>query len=585
MSDYTPTGKPQEGSRYVSKDIRDEFILIKNSVNSKADFTTPVYTTQVTYNVSPIAPTPASGDNSTKVATTEFVQDATLNAALPTQTGNSGKFLTTNGTDSSWGTVSQVPSQTTHSGKYLTTDGSTSSWGTISVVPDQSGHSGKVLTTNGTAASWTADFADLGSNTFTGAQNTARATVAAHATTADIWSAAGNEIDFTGTATITDFPDAPQAGASRILHIASTPTFTNNANITIHGGANYTAAAGDTATIHALTVSTFKLIPPAPPANSAIDLWGTAASTKYPVSAWEKIVNTSNSTGLGGTYSCVSYSGSEDLFIASDSSAANTFVASSVDGSSWTLRDTTSSGKWAIGSDGVTFLMCDLTPGLTIKTPGSSDWTSGGTNLPGNPNTDARNAPVSPGLATFLICGASGTIYRTTNRGGIWTSETFPGTGPGALFWIADASLLWGYSATTTAYTSATGTTGSWTARTLPEAPSSSTSFWMSFGYLCYRSTTDKIYITNDAINWTDISITHASSIPLMRINGVYGVIDAVRSYNVYNGVTVNRSNSDVIADSTTMRSDTNGNGTYLISQKTSDSIIVINGSDKAAFI
>ena len=59
--------------------------------------------------------------------------------------------------------------------------------------------------------------AGRGANTFTGAQNFARATVASHATTADIWGAAGNQIDWTGTATTTAFPAAPQAGAERVL--------------------------------------------------------------------------------------------------------------------------------------------------------------------------------------------------------------------------------------------------------------------------------------------------------------------------------------------------------------------------------
>jgi flagellar basal body rod protein FlgF len=91
------------------------------------------------------------------------------------------------------------------------------------------------------------------------ALNTARATVVSHATDSDIWNAAGNEIDFTGTATVTDFPDAPQAGASRILHCAAACTFTNNANIAVQGAANYTAAAGDIVTVHAITTSTFRI--------------------------------------------------------------------------------------------------------------------------------------------------------------------------------------------------------------------------------------------------------------------------------------------------------------------------------------
>jgi hypothetical protein len=53
---------------------------------------------------------------------------------LPSQTGNTGKYLTTDGTDKSWGTVSQyaLPTQTGNSGKYLTTNGTAESWGTVS---------------------------------------------------------------------------------------------------------------------------------------------------------------------------------------------------------------------------------------------------------------------------------------------------------------------------------------------------------------------------------------------------------------------------------------------------------------------
>lgn len=91
--------------------------------------------------------------------------------------------------------------------------------------------------------------------------NTSRSTVASAATTADIFANdIGNEIDFTGsTGPVTDFPDAPRAGASRILHIASTPTFTNNANFFVQGNADYIANAGDVVHVHAITVSTFRL--------------------------------------------------------------------------------------------------------------------------------------------------------------------------------------------------------------------------------------------------------------------------------------------------------------------------------------
>jgi hypothetical protein len=98
-----------------------------------------------------------------------------------------------------------------------------------------------------------------GSNGMTGALNTARATVTGHATDTPIWAAAGNEVAITGTPDITDFPDAPQAGASRVLYPAAGTIFRNNANIAVQGGVDYTAAAGDIVTIHAITTSTFRV--------------------------------------------------------------------------------------------------------------------------------------------------------------------------------------------------------------------------------------------------------------------------------------------------------------------------------------
>jgi hypothetical protein len=80
----------------------------------------------------PTAPTATSGTNTTQIATTEFVQLAISSFdALPDQTGNAGKYLTTDGTNTSWGDVDALPSQTGNNGKYLTTDGTTASWETV----------------------------------------------------------------------------------------------------------------------------------------------------------------------------------------------------------------------------------------------------------------------------------------------------------------------------------------------------------------------------------------------------------------------------------------------------------------------
>ena len=120
---------------------------------------------------------------------------------------------------------------------------------------------------SGTKTAWIVGLSNpagvtLGSNTFTGAQNYARATVASHATTADIWGAAGNQIDFTGTATVTAFPSAPQAGASRELICAAACSFTAGANMLIDGidsGSTVTCAANDIVTVRAISVTQFRL--------------------------------------------------------------------------------------------------------------------------------------------------------------------------------------------------------------------------------------------------------------------------------------------------------------------------------------
>jgi len=51
----------------------------------------------------PTAPTAAAGTNTTQLATTAFVSATAFSAALPAQSGNAGKFVTTDGTNASWG--------------------------------------------------------------------------------------------------------------------------------------------------------------------------------------------------------------------------------------------------------------------------------------------------------------------------------------------------------------------------------------------------------------------------------------------------------------------------------------------------
>lgn len=99
---------------------------------------------------------PIVQSSSTVKVTTQNI----ANLALPSQTGNANKYLQTNGTTASWDAVdistadisgtlpianggtgqtsaanainALLPSQTGNNGKYLTTDGTSSSWATVS---------------------------------------------------------------------------------------------------------------------------------------------------------------------------------------------------------------------------------------------------------------------------------------------------------------------------------------------------------------------------------------------------------------------------------------------------------------------
>lgn len=53
----------------------------------------------------PTAPTATAGTSTTQLATTAFVGATAFSAALPAQTGNAGKYVTTDGTNASWGTI------------------------------------------------------------------------------------------------------------------------------------------------------------------------------------------------------------------------------------------------------------------------------------------------------------------------------------------------------------------------------------------------------------------------------------------------------------------------------------------------
>lgn len=65
--------------------------------------------------------------------------------AIPSLSGQSGNFLTTDGTNLLWSSISQLPSQTGQSGKYLSTNGTTAAWSSIPTSTVTAGASGKIV--------------------------------------------------------------------------------------------------------------------------------------------------------------------------------------------------------------------------------------------------------------------------------------------------------------------------------------------------------------------------------------------------------------------------------------------------------
>jgi len=82
---------------------------------------------------------------------------AAINALLPTQATNSGKYLTTDGTNTSWGTVTSGVSSVTGSGNIASSGGSTPNITFTGTLPVANGGSGAttltgILKGNGTSA-------------------------------------------------------------------------------------------------------------------------------------------------------------------------------------------------------------------------------------------------------------------------------------------------------------------------------------------------------------------------------------------------------------------------------------------------
>jgi hypothetical protein len=84
---------------FVTTAVANEAILRTNADALLAPLASPVLTG------TPTSTTAATGTNTTQIATCAFVMAQAFNVALPAQSGNAGKFVTTDGTNASWTTL------------------------------------------------------------------------------------------------------------------------------------------------------------------------------------------------------------------------------------------------------------------------------------------------------------------------------------------------------------------------------------------------------------------------------------------------------------------------------------------------
>lgn len=232
-----------------------------------------------------------------------------------------------------------------------------------------------------------------------------------------------------------------------------------------------------------------------------LPILSAAAFTLTAASSGETLGTLTPVTGLTNGHCNVTTNGS--LLVCTpyaNGSSAN--VATSPDGVTWTLR---THGLEATlcrtATDGVGFLTIqDSAAGVSYSATGAS-W-SAVTSMPGGP-TSPLTSLCSRVAGEYLVRGSATTttLYKTINNGTAWTTETAPAASLNYAACVAGLYLLYAGSGATY-YTSASGATGTWTARTFPgTGPNGYFGKRVTDGAVSCMTNTGT-YTTVDGINW-----------------------------------------------------------------------------------
>lgn len=356
----------------------------------------------------------------------------------------------------------------------------------------------------------------------------------------------GKIIDCTGTFTLS-FQACASLGADWTTDIRNSGTgvitLDPNASETIDGAATITLSPGTVSLIQC-DGTNLRTVLKTPAKLVRLPIFSAEASALNAVSTLEAIENVQANMLQVNAAICAN----AGMFVASSSSmGALSNVSSSPDGRTWTLRDMPSSQSWVAASDGSGFLaIADSASAVAYSAAGTS-WASA-TALPGTPQYSSKALAAVSGRYIVRGSATTTTIYSTINNGTSWTTETAPAASLDNI-WSVNGLFFAQASASNAYYTSPTGLTGSWTARSLPTTCDSVSQD--ADGSLVASKNSDvtvNFQRSTDGINWTDLGFgpVVTGGIGLLTIAGVsaHGSTTALKFFTRHNGKWVVRSNT-----------------------------------------
>jgi len=302
-----------------------------------------------------------------------------------------------------------------------------------------------------------------------------------------------------------------------------------------------------------------------------LPIFSAEAAAATPVSNGENIaLGRAFPTGLASGTTYLSYGNS---LIVATTITSDSNVATSPDGETFTLRALTASGQWRAAADGNNHL---AKTGTTINISTNGTVWSAATALAG---TSAINSYPCGISGTWLVYGSTTTVYRSTNHGTSWSTETLPAAmGPnGGIFKVN--GYFWYWNTGATAYYSATGSTGSWTSVTLPITP---TAIWVDTDgaiYFVNNGVGMQVYTMTDQDTYAAVTgiTTLASATPLYTLNGTRATFSTTYgeagTYHATGSMMRASSSSQATGQAVT-------NGTAYVIPSTGGNVITINEAD-----